>query len=179
MGRDRARILRRVRIPGSDRVLREQKGGKGHAEETATKYCVRAENTALGTRVSGAAGFRMSRSARRLYANSTQIPSRRYLYRSHTSEPAVAGCRCCCCCCCCCTGLLRAARRAFERPQSPVSLISTHEETTIYPRLHSFRAHVVYTHRPWVHQGPTKTGDSVVPLPVQPVSQRKPPGCTN
>lgn len=33
----------------------------------------------------------MSRSARRLYANSTQIPSRRYLYRSHTSaEPAVA-----------------------------------------------------------------------------------------
>lgn len=39
----------------------------------------------------GTAGFRMSRSARRLYANSTQIPSRRYLYRSHTSaEPAVA-----------------------------------------------------------------------------------------
>jgi len=33
----------------------------------------------------------MSRSARRLYANSTQIPCRRYLYRSHTSaEPAVA-----------------------------------------------------------------------------------------
>lgn len=33
----------------------------------------------------------MSRSARRLYANSTQIPSRRYLYRSHTSaETAVA-----------------------------------------------------------------------------------------
>lgn len=39
----------------------------------------------------GTAGFRMSRSVRRLYANSTQIPSRRYLYRSHTSaEPAVA-----------------------------------------------------------------------------------------
>ncbi|KAL2713265.1 hypothetical protein V1478_016963, partial [Vespula squamosa] len=61
------------------------------------------ENTALGTRVSGAAGFRMSRSARRLYANSTQIPSRRYLYRSHTSEPAVAAglllaaVGCCCC----------------------------------------------------------------------------------
>jgi len=33
----------------------------------------------------------MSRSARRLYANSTQIPFRRYLYRSHTSaETAVA-----------------------------------------------------------------------------------------
>lgn len=60
------------------------------ATTTATKYCVRTENTALGTRVSGAAGFRMSRSARRLYANSMQIPSRRYLYRSHTSEPAVA-----------------------------------------------------------------------------------------
>lgn len=33
------------------------------------------------------AGFRMKADrARRLYANSTQIPSRRYLYRLHTSE---------------------------------------------------------------------------------------------
>ena len=131
----------------------------------------------------------MSRSARRLYANSTQIPSRRYLYRSHTSEPAVAGCRCCCCCCCCCwccwclcTGLLCAARRAFERPQSPLSLISTHEETTIYPRLHSFRAHVACTHRPRGYtRGPRKPAAGLCRAATGATGQpaETPPGCTN
>lgn len=51
---------------------------------------------------------------------------------------------------------LCAARRASERPQSPVSLISTHEETTIYPRLHSFarmwRAHIDPRHTGGTHE---------------------------
>lgn len=84
---------RRQRSHGREETREQREGGRGGIRRrrraaTATKYCVRAENTALGTRVSGAAGFRMSRSARRLYANSTQIPSRRYLYRSHTSAEA-------------------------------------------------------------------------------------------
>lgn len=95
---------------------------------TATKYCVRAENTALGTRVSGAAGFRMSRSARRLYANSTQIPSRRYLYRSHTSGARSS-------CCCCCSSSSRCCRR-----RSAAAAVAAVSATLPPPPLLSFAA---------------------------------------